>query len=424
MAKNTNPELKNQMIYSVYIRNHTKEGTFAAFAKDLDRIKALGTDIIWLMPIHPIGIENKKGALGCPYSIKDFRKINTEYGTMQDFINLVEQIHKKEMKIIIDVVYGHTSHDSRLFTTHKDFYYKRQDGTYGCKIGDWSDIIDLDYSNRMLWDYQLETLKMWAEYVDGFRCDVASSIPVDFWEIARLEINGKNPDFFWLAESVDGNFIKSMRDNGYNIHSDGELYEAFDCLYDYDVKEFYEGYLNGTVSLERYIEELNRQEVIFPKNYIKLRFLENHDMPRIAKRVKSRQQLINLTAFMFFEKGMPLIYAGQEMCDSNCPSLFDKDIVDWDSKKDISTLISKLAKIKKLSVMVNGAYSLRVQDGVVIGSLKEDYTLTGVFDFENTNETVKTNITDGTYTNLITNTSFTVENGRISTSELPVIFML
>ena len=129
MADNTNIKLRGDVIYSVYLRNHTPEGTFRALIGDLDRIKALGTDIIWLLPIHPIGVKGKKGSLGCPYANRDYRTVNPEYGTMEDFRALVEEIHKRDMKCIIDVVYNHTSPDSTLTAEHPEFFYRKADGS-------------------------------------------------------------------------------------------------------------------------------------------------------------------------------------------------------------------------------------------------------------------------------------------------------
>ena len=159
MAANTDPKLQNQIIYSVYVRNHTPEGTFRAVIPDLDRIRALGTDIIWFLPIHPIGVEGKKGTLGCPYANRDYRSVNPAYGTMDDFKELVREIHTRGMKCMIDVVYNHTSPDSTLYHEHPDFFYRNADGKPGNKMGDWSDVIDLDYRNKALWDYQIESLK-------------------------------------------------------------------------------------------------------------------------------------------------------------------------------------------------------------------------------------------------------------------------
>ena len=140
MAANTDPRLQNQVIYSIYVRNHTSEGTFRAVIPDLDRIRALGTDIIWLMPIHPIGVEGKKGTLGCPYANRDYRTVNPEYGTLEDFLHLVDAIHDNGMKCIIDVVYNHTSPDSTLVHRHPEYFYRRPDGKRGNKVG----ILDAD----------------------------------------------------------------------------------------------------------------------------------------------------------------------------------------------------------------------------------------------------------------------------------------
>ena len=170
MAANTDPRLQNQVIYSIYVRNHTSEGTFRAVIPDLDRIRALGTDIIWLMPIHPIGVEGKKGTLGCPYANRDYRALNPAYGTMEDFEALVREIHAHGMKCMIDVVYNHTSPDSVLYREHPEYFYRGPDGKPGNKLGDWADVIDLDYSKRGLWQYLTDTLVMWAGLVDGFRC--------------------------------------------------------------------------------------------------------------------------------------------------------------------------------------------------------------------------------------------------------------
>ena len=160
--------LRGKIIYSVYLRNHTPEGTFAALEGDLDRIKALGADIIWLLPIHPIGVLHKKGELGCPYSIRDYRGVNPEYGTLDEFRHLVDEIHARGMLCLIDVVYNHTSHDSVLREQHPEWFFRKPDGSFGNRYGDWTDVIDLDYDNPDLWRYQIDTLVQWAAIVDGF----------------------------------------------------------------------------------------------------------------------------------------------------------------------------------------------------------------------------------------------------------------
>ena len=324
MAQNTDPRLQNQVIYSVYVRNHTPEGTFRAVIPDLDRIKSLGTDIVWFLPIHPIGEAGKKGSLGCPYANRDYRTVNPAYGTMEDFQALVDAIHARGMKCMIDVVYNHTSPDSVLFQEHPEFFYHGPDGRPGNKMGDWSDVIDLDYSHPGLWDYLVETLVGWARIVDGFRCDVASFVPLKFWERARAEVAKVNPDCVWLAETVHLGFGCLARRNGIPSTLDYDAYAAFDLEYEYDIREVFDKYLRGEIALSHYLDMLNYQEGAYPAGYNKLRFLENHDQPRIASFVRDEAALRNYTAMLYFLKGTTLLYAGQEFENDHLPSLFER----------------------------------------------------------------------------------------------------
>ncbi len=193
MAVDTEKTLRNQVLYSIYVRNYSEAGTFAAVQADLDRIKALGTDIIWLLPIHPTGEKHRKGTLGSPYAIRDYRAVNPEFGTLDDFRHLVDAIHDRGMKCIIDVVYNHTSPDSWLAEHHPEWFFHKPDGSLGNRFGDWWDVADLDYSHKELWEYQIETLKYWARLVDGFRCDVAPLVPLEFWKQAREEVAASVP---------------------------------------------------------------------------------------------------------------------------------------------------------------------------------------------------------------------------------------
>ena len=204
MAESTPLTLRSSVMYQIFVRNFSPEGTFAAVRGRLDEIRELGTDIVWLMPIHPIGEAQRKGTLGSPYAIRDYRAVNPEFGTLEDFKALVDDIHAHGMKCIIDVVYNHTSPDSVLRYEHPEWFYHREDGSFGNRVGDWSDIIDLDYANEGLWDYQIGTLKMWAEIVDGFRCDVAPLIPIAFWQRARAEVEQVRPGCIWLSEESTG----------------------------------------------------------------------------------------------------------------------------------------------------------------------------------------------------------------------------
>lgn len=424
MAIKTNVELRNQVMYSVYVRNYSEDGTFAAVERDLDRIKSLGVDIIWLMPIHPVGEKAKKGELGSPYAIKDYRAVNPEFGTMEDFKSLVNAIHDKGMKCIIDVVYNHTSPDSWLVENHPEFFYKKADGSMGNRVGDWSDIVDLDYNNKDLWEYQIDTLKMWAGIVDGFRCDVAPLIPLEFWMKAREEVDKVNPECFWLSESVEPDFITYLRSQGMVALSDSEIYRVFDVCYDYDIHQIFRKYVDGECTLSKYVERVNMQEYIYPANYVKLRYLENHDQDRAKSFIHTQEELLNWTAFIYFQKGMTLLYCGQETQDDNRPSLFDKDTVHWNTGYDISEFMHKLYEIKKNIMPVNSNYSLKAFDDedVMVGKhIVGDKTITGVFNLKNKNLAVPVDLEDGEYVNILTGKNIMVKDGKVDTGLCPII---
>lgn len=426
MAFDTSLDLRNMVIYEVYVRNHGSSGKFSDVERDLDRIKGLGTDVIWFMPIHPIGILNKKGTLGCPYSVRDYRKVNDQYGTIEEFKSLIDRIHEKGMKAIIDIVFNHTSPDSQLYMDHPEYFYKKQDGKPGNKVGDWSDVIDLDYANINLWKEQIDTLKYWIDLgVDGFRCDVAPLIPLEFWMKARYEISGMKKDIIWLAESVSPDFIIELRNRGFTALSDSEIYNAFDIAYDYDVYSSFTGYLEGRNTLEEYLEKLKMQEYIYPWNYVKLRFLENHDRPRIKKIIIEGHKLRAWTAFMYFQKGAVLLYGGQEAQDTNTPSLFETDRVNWDGLNDNFTgYLKALKKIKNREILNRGSYTIHdTSKGCICASYEMDgLILAGIFNVEGRCGRIKTIFKDGIYKNLIGEGSVEITGGETELKDGAVIF--
>ena len=424
MAQKTDIRLQNKVIYSIYVRSHTPEGTFRAIIADLDRIKDMGVDIIWLMPVHPIGEKNKKGSLGCPYANKDYRDVNPEYGTMQGFRALCFEIHRRGMKVMIDVVYNHTSPDSVLWETHPEFFYKRADGTPGNRIGDWSDVIDLDYSVPELWDYQIESLKMWAKYVDGFRCDVASFVPLEFWKRAREEVEKVHRGFIWLAESVHREFGESVRESGMYCARDEELFEAFDMEYEYDIRIAFEKMIHDETSLYHWTDLLEFQEFIYPDNYNKMRFLENHDQPRIASLLTNENDLVNYTAMLYFLKGTTLLYAGQEWEDDHRPSLFEKEVIDRNTGHDLTPLLQTLYGIKKGYLSPDDKFhasALNDTKTAVMTRVNENAKKIGIFSLKSIPVEVPVDLPDGHYTNLIDNQTITVKDGKISSQGKPII---
>ena len=423
MSKNTDKNLQNQVIYSVYVRNHTQDGTFRAVINDLDRIRALGTDIIWLMPVHPIGIKGKKGTLGCPYANRDYRTVNPEYGTMEDFVALVDAIHERGMKCIIDVVYNHTSPDSTLTKQHPEFFYHKPDGTMGNHVGEWTDVVDLDYSCPELWDYQIETLKMWAGIVDGFRCDVASFVPVEFWMKAREACEPVHPGCIWLAETVHSSFGLMARHSGLYSATDYEMFRAFDMEYDYDIREVFDRYLKGECNLSNYIDVLNFQECMYPANYNKMRCLENHDQPRICSFVKEHLMLENYTAFLYFLKGTTLIYAGQEFCCTEIPSLFEKDVFPR-TLGDISGWFPNLCQVKKTVLSCDDIFMGEADDEKDIAILERRDTKLiklGIFSLKGNSADLKVKFPDGTYLNHLDGTQVNVTDGVISCTGKPIV---
>lgn len=423
MAFDTDKALRNQVMYSVFVRNYSEEGTFEGVRKDLQRIKDLGVDIIWLMPIHPLGEKARKGVLGSPYAIKNYREVNPEFGTIDDLKRLVDDIHNLGMKCIIDVVYNHTSPDSWLSVKHPEWFYHKEDGSFGNRVGDWTDIIDLDYSNRDLWDYQIDTLKMWAEIVDGFRCDVASLVPLEFWQRARREVAQVRENCIWLSESIEHGFIRYIRSQGMTALSDSEIYQAFDIAYDYDTAGDFVDCLLGKISLADYAKVLNLQETIYPHNYVKLRFLENHDRPRAHQLIADEKALRVWTAFMYFQKGMPLIYNGQEVGETHLPSLFDKDTVDWEEKVSLTPLMQKLSAIRRDKVFTDSDYSVASPcEGVLTAMHRtKDSRIIGVFPVKTSGALVQVDVPDGTYADLLSDGTVEVKFGMLSVTDEAVI---
>lgn len=430
MAKNTEKYLYNSTIYSVYIRNHSVSGDFKGLIDDLDRIAALGTNIIWLMPIHPIGEVDRKGSLGCPYSIKDYREVNPEYGTLEDFTALLNEIHSRSLKCIIDVVYNHTSKDSVLLKNHPEYFLTDEDGKLTGKVGEWSDVTDLDYSNKELWNELIDTLDYWCSLgVDGFRCDVAPLVPVEFWIKTRESIQSKYPDAIFLAETSGLDFVEYIRSKNFPINTDSEVFTAFDIEYDYDIFDSYQSLINDKEYFAKdFAQRLFIQNNTYPANAVKLRFLENHDNKRAAKLLPSYYELINYTALIFFQKGATLVYAGQETMQTHTPSLFEKDTISLTIyNQTFYDFLKRLIEIKKDVIFRDGFFYVSKSDDKNSLHLCYNYNgkiLNGVFNLSQKIEMIKVNIKDGTYENILNGKKVCISNGSIKQDSLPAFFVI
>lgn len=421
MAKQTDLNLRSYTFYQVFPRQHSTSQDFQGVIQDLKRIKALGTDVIYFLPIHPIGEKARKGSEGSPYSITDYMEVHHQLGRLDDFKELVNKAHELNMKVMIDIVFNHTSRDSKLVYEKPEWFYKNEKGEFANRIGDWSDITDLDFSKRPVWDYLIDVLKYWAEIVDGFRCDVAPLLPIDFWKEARKEVEKINPNLIWLTESVHPGFIKYLRDMGYDCSSDSQMYEAFDICYDYDIFDYMNEYLKDGKKLSRWLEEVARQDVTYPKNYVKLRSFENHDQPRLRSKVRDHDHFKQMIALMFFFKGAPFIYAGQEHQVNHTPSLFENDLVPWNNETSIEPYIKRLSALKKQPIFVSGNYNMHHSvDVAVLSYTYQNQFLVGIFNLE-LEKSVEVPLIDGIYTNFINEEDIEVKNGKIELNSTPII---
>ena len=342
----TIPEwVKNATLYELNIRQFSEEGTFKAIESELPRLKKLGIDIIWLMPIHPIGELHRKGTLGSYYSVKNYLEVNPEFGTEEDFRHLVKAIHEEGMYVILDWVANHTSWDNNLVTEHPEWYMKSRKNTFqSTRWRDYDDIIELDYSHPELRKYMTNAMKYWIrEYdIDGYRCDIASFVPIDFWETVRKELDTIKP-IFMLAEAEDKDLHRKAFDATYNWTLWNILHQI--AMNHASVKTLGETYLAEHVS-------------IFPKEGIRMNFIDNHDKNSWEGTPKSNfgEALKAMMVFSALMDGIPLVYNGQEAGLDRSLEFFEKDTIHWQAH-DHATLYSTLFSLKhKNKALWNGKY--------------------------------------------------------------------
>lgn len=308
---------KSATIYEVNVRQFTPEGTFKAFESHLPRLKTMGIDIIWLMPINPIGVSHRKGTLGSEYSVKDYYAVNPEYGSINDLKGLVQKIHTAGMHVIVDWVANHSAWDNQLAKDHPDWYTKTAEGNFQpTPWYDWDDVIDFDYDQPAMRKYMTDAMKYWVKEadIDGYRCDVAGFIPVDFWENVRKELDVIKP-VFMLAEWESRDLHK----------------KAFDATYAWSLWDKMKEVTTGKKPIGGLIEYLAHDVNTFPPDAYRMTFTDNHD-----KNSWEGNQFSNfgdgLKACMVLAgtvHGMPLVYSGQEAGLDRSLKFFDKDSIVW-----------------------------------------------------------------------------------------------
>lgn len=308
---------RNATIYEVNIRQYTKEGTINAFAKHMPRLKEMGVDILWLMPIYPVSEKNKKGDLGSYYAVADYRAVNPEFGTMQDLKALVKEAHKLGMKVILDWVANHTGWDNFLINEHKDWYTQNEKGEVIVPEGtDWTDTADLNYDNKEMRQYMIGSFKFWIQNadVDGFRCDVAGMVPTDFWNEARAELDKVKP-IFMLAEAWEPELAG----------------HSFDMGYAWDGHHLMNDVAKGEKNVDDIKAYFAKIDTMYTSDAFLMNFTTNHDENSwngtTAERMGDAAE--TFAAFSYVIPGMPLIYSGQEAGLNKRLKFFYKDEIDW-----------------------------------------------------------------------------------------------
>jgi cyclomaltodextrinase len=304
----------------------------------------MGIDIIWLMPINPIGVEKRKGTLGSYYSVKDYYGVNPEFGDLNDLKSLVNKIHSMGMHVIVDWVANHSSWDNALAKTHPEWYSKTPEGNFQpTPWYDWDDVIDFDYNQPGLRKYMTDALKYWVKEadIDGYRCDVAGFIPVDFWDNTRAELDEIKP-VFMLGEWESRDLHK----------------KAFDMTYSWSLWDKMHAAAVDNKGIAGLIEYMAHDVSTFPRNAYRMTFTENHD-----KNSWEGNQYSNfgpaLEASMVLActvNGMPLVYSGQEAGLDRSLKFFDKDTIEWEQHM-FSGFYTKLFNLKhKNQALWNGKY--------------------------------------------------------------------
>nr|WP_277626215.1 alpha-amylase family glycosyl hydrolase [Arsenicicoccus piscis] len=405
----------NATIYQINTRQFTPEGTFRAATEHLPRLKDLGVTILWLMPIHPIGVENRKGGLGSPYAVRDYYGVNEEFGTLEDLKAFVDAAHEQGFKVILDWVANHTAWDNVLVTEHPEWYARDYKGDFSpTPWWDWDDIIDLDYSSRDLREYMTRAMRYWVEDVDvdGFRCDVAGFVPTDFWDQVRAELDTVKP-VFMLAEW-------EARD----LHE-----AAFDMTYAWSWNDTLHKIAHGKAGVDALRVYYAWDAKAYQRDSIRMLFVSNHD--KNAWEGTEYEQfgpaLDAAIVLSVVSKGMPLVHNGQEAGLDKRLKFFDKDPIEWQAHPmgdfyrrliDLRTRTTALWSGKHGAPMVNVPST---DNDSLLVFVRQDEATKVFAAFNLTPETVSGTLQEslfpGRYTDFTTGETVTLDDGHELTME-------
>ncbi|MEW6228265.1 MAG: alpha-amylase family glycosyl hydrolase [Bacillota bacterium] len=330
----TSPDwVRDAVIYEVFTRVFSEERALEGVRRRIPDLQDLGVTCIWLMPIHDIGRCERKGRLGSPYAIYDYRGIHPDLGTADDLQRLVKTAHQHGLRVIMDFVANHSARDCPLTVVHPEWYRRDACGNIECAGFGWDDVVAFNYGNAELRKYMIDVMRYWVEQfnIDGYRCDVAALVPADFWRDARRALKEIKPDLLLLAES----------------HEPSHNATAFDVTYEETLPGIVAGVLGGTLPARAVREMVEEDGRTFPVGSIRLRYLENHDQLR-AMRALGRRGYEVAATLLFTLDGVPLIYNGQEIGEYERPSLFDPFKIRWDGGDPvIRTLYRNLCHMRR-----------------------------------------------------------------------------
>ena len=341
---------RNAVVYEVNVRQYTPAGTFAALRPLLPRVRAIGADILWLMPVQRIGVVNRKGALGSYYSISNYRAINPEFGTESDFRALADDAHRLGMKVILDWVPNHTSFDHVWIKQHPDWYLHRADGTIANAVDesgkptDWTDVAQLNYNNPDMRRAMIADMRWWLDSmrVDGFRCDFVAGVPLDFWVDARQQLAKARPDIFLLAEAESP-----------------ALGEAFDMSYGWELYHLLNDVTQGKKSTNELDAYFERQRRAYRSNDFHMYFTSNHDENSWNGTEFERMGANHQAAYVLsatVRGSTPLLYGGQEASLKKRLRFFEKDTIDWSGPSLVDFYRTVFALKHAEPALANGAW--------------------------------------------------------------------
>ena len=350
--------MKDKTIYEVNLRQYTEAGTFKAFESHIPRLKEMGVEVLWLMPVTPISEKGRKGSLGSYYACSSYTKLNAEFGNEQDFISLIQLAHKHEMKVIIDWVANHTGREHEWMDQHPNWFSQDIDGNFTERNG-WEDVVDLNFESQDMRAALIGAMQYWVRTfnIDGFRCDMAHLVPLDFWYSARKACETIKP-LFWLAECediayhsvFDASYAWSwMHETTKVVKEESGVNEIYNILHDY---------------------------AQYPKGAYKLFFTSNHD-ENTWNGTEYEKYGIAAKAwavFTFMWKGIPLLYSGQELPNHKRLAFFDKDPIDWTNAPLLASFYKTLIQLRKqYTCIVDGdSFNLPTSSNQVMAFLRYD----------------------------------------------------